>query len=167
MPTKEQQDKDILSNDNILRERKEIWDNKLSHKESEDAFMNVWNSIPTAKWWNEKEWRKMYEQKIQNWMSWEMMYKLASLSKFEIREKVKEIMYSQKKENWIRDVCPQTDDEMEARIVDILKARYKRMEEWIKFKVNTVQELCDMFGQEYIWKLWKAVQVEAKKRFNL
>ena len=165
--TKEQQDKDILSNDNILRERKEIWDNKLSHKESEDAFMNVWNSIPTAKWWNEKEWRKMYEQKIQNWMSWEMMYKLASLSKFEIREKVKEIMYSQKKENWIRDVCPQTEDEMEARIVDILKARYKRMEEWIKFKVNTVQELCDMFGQEYIWKLWKAVQVEAKKRFNL
>lgn len=145
----------------------EIWDNKLSHKESEDAFMNVWNSIPTAKWWNEKEWRKMYEQKIQNWMSWEMMYKLASLSKFEIREKVKEIMYSQKKENWIRDVCPQTDDEMEARIVDILKARYKRMEEWIKFKVNTVQELCDMFGQEYIWKLRKAVQVEAKKRFNL
>ena len=58
-----------------------------------------------------------------------MMYKLASLSKFEIREKVKEIMYSQKKENWIRDVCSQTDDEMEARIVDILKARYKRMEE--------------------------------------
>ncbi len=127
-------------------------------------FWTLWNAIATKKWWDEDKGLKEYQKKITSGCCAEDMIKLATLDKLEIREKICDVMYTQRKENWIRDFCSQSDEIMEARIVAILRGRYIRYLKWTKFKSNSVQELSDIFGKEYIQNLWIQVQREYKEQ---
>ena len=129
-------------------------------------YSMLWNEIPTwASGWDEKLWEKVFKDKLQKWFSVDEMMKSASLAKFELRERVWDFVFTKKKENWLRDLCHQDDDTIELRIIEILKARLKRYNDWVKFKSNTVAELSEIFWTEYINWLWRQIQKEEKQHF--
>lgn len=126
-------------------------------------FYSLWNCIPCKKW-DEVVWLKEFQKKVSSGCAVRDMINVAMLDTFEIREEISNIMYAWLKENWIRKYCPQSEDLIESRIVAILRARYIRYLKWKKTRTNTVRELSDMFGSEYISWLWKQVQKDYKEQ---
>lgn len=131
-----------------------------------EDFEKLRENIPTSKWWDEEKGLKLFEEKMMKWISAEDMIKIATLDKLEIREKIKDVMFSQKKENWIRDFCSQSEEIMESRVINILRARYVRYLKWTKFKkdANTIADLWEIFWVEYINGLRKQIQKDYKEQ---
>lgn len=131
-----------------------------------DFFEKLRENIPTSKWWDEEKGLKLFEEKMMKWISAEDMIKIATLDKLEIREKIKDVMFSQKKENWIHNFCLQSEEIMESRVINILRARYVRYLKWTKFKkdANTIADLWEIFGVEYINGLRKQIQKDYKEQ---
>ena len=143
-----------------------VEDEMLSTRDKEKGFHEVWNLIPTWRaWWNKNNWKKAFLKKLDEWFSVEDMKKCALLSKLELREKAQDYNYTMKKENRLTNLCKISDEEMELRIIWILKARYKRYLKWTKFQHNSVAELCDMFWSDYVNWLRKDIQKEYKQHF--
>lgn len=144
----------------------DVEDKMLSARDKEKGFYEVWNLIPTWRaWWNKNNWQKAFLKKLDEWFSVEDMKKCALLAKLELREKAQDYNYTMKKENRLTNLCKISDEEMELRIIWILKARYERYLKWTKFQHNSVAELCDMFWSDYVNWLRKDIQKEYKQHF--
>lgn len=143
-----------------------VEDEMLSARDKEKGFSEVWNLIPTWRaWWNKNNWQKAFLKKLDEGFSVEDMKKCALLAKLELREKAQDYNYTMKKENRLTNLCKISDEEMELRIIWILKARYERYLKWTKFQHNSVAELCDMFWSDYVNWLRKDIQKEYKQHF--
>ena len=143
-----------------------VEDEMLSARDKEKGFSEVWNLIPTWRaWWNKNNWQKAFLKKLDEWFSVEDIKKCALLAKLELREKAQDYNYTMKKENRLTNLCKISDEEMELRIIWILKARYERYLKWTKFQHNSVAELCDMFWSDYVNWLRKDIQKEYKQHF--
>ena len=137
---------------------------QVANNISSEEFKCIRDLIPSSKGGDSVAWEKIYNTLLSSGACAEDIKKVACLDKMEIREKIRDIMYSKKKENWLRDFCRQWEDVMEARILAILKARLIRKNAWVKFKENTVLDLANIFGREYIEWLWRDVQREYRKQ---
>lgn len=163
--TKKQQDKDILSNDNILREREEIWDNKLSHKESFDELYD--NFYWINKWADRTKCDKLIKNLLNNWVSVdellsdELLYKAECQIKWERR-------YVKKFETWLREYNQQTTEQREQTIKQLLVMYYNKKKEDDKFEQsarNPRNMLCERFWEKNIAKMY--FEVKPKKTINL
>ena len=144
---------------------KEIWDNKLSHKESFNELYD--NFYWINKWADRTKCDKLIKNLLNNWVSFdellsdELLYKAECQIKWERR-------YVKKFETWLREYNQQTTEQREQTIKQLLVMYYNKKKEDDKFEQsarNPRNMLCERFWEKNIAKMY--FEVKPKKTINL
>lgn len=106
------------------------------------------------KWIDKQVCDKLIDKQLQQWATREWMLKEMKLEQLELRIKQwNSHRYWKKLENRLRQYVEWMADS-EDRIRELLVMHRKRLENWPSYRKNPRDELCDLFGADYVKRLF-------------
>jgi hypothetical protein len=163
--TKKQEVKDNNTNVLLLEDRfisKDINVDESTEQKSDNEML--YESYPFKwKWIDKQVCDKLIAKQIQQWATIKWMLKEMELEKLELRiNQWLSYRYWKKFETWIKEYVEWMADS-EDRLRKLLVEHRKRLENWPNYKKNPRDEICDLFGADYVKKLF----VETKQGIKL
>jgi hypothetical protein len=106
------------------------------------------------KWIDKEVCDKLIDKQLKQWATIEWMLKEMKLEKLELRIKQWTThQYWRKMETFLKEYVEWMADS-EDRLRGLLTAHRKRLENWPSYRKNPRDELCDLFGADYVKKLF-------------
>lgn len=135
----------IISNDIIVDESTE---QKSDNEMLYESYPFKW------KWIDKQVCDKLISKQIEQWATIKWMLKEMELEKLELRiNQWLSYRYWKKFETWIKEYVEWMADS-EDRLRKLLTEHRKRLENWPNYKKNPRDEICDLFGADYVKKLF-------------
>lgn len=107
-----------------------------------------------SKWIDKDKCDKLITKQLQQWATLEWMAKEMKLEWLELRiNQWLSFRYWKKLETWLKEYVEWMADS-EDRLKKLLIEHRKRLENWPSYKKNPRDELCELFGKEYVNKLF-------------
>lgn len=106
------------------------------------------------KWFDKQVCDKLIIKQLEQWATIKWMLKEMKLEQLELRIKQWDThQYWKKLENWLKQYVEWMADS-EDRLRDVLRHHRKRLENWPSYRKNPWNELCELFGKDYVNKLF-------------
>lgn len=135
----------IISNDIIVEESTE---QKSDNEMLYESYPFKW------KWIDKQVCDKLIAKQLGQWATIKWMLKEMELEKLELRiNQWLSYRYWKKFETWIKEYVEWMADS-EDRLRKLLTEHRKRLENWPNYKKNPRDEICDLFGADYVKKLF-------------
>lgn len=138
----------------------DIWllskDNNVEEStEQKNVNEMLYTSYPFKDKWVDKEvCDKLIDKQFKKWSTLNWMLKEMKLELLEMRVKQwTSHRYWRKMETWLREYVEWMADS-EDRLRELLSYHRKRLESWPPYRKNPRDELCDLFGADYVKKLF-------------
>ncbi len=143
---KEEEEEDIIiSNDIIVDESTE---QKSDNEMLYESYPFKW------KWIDKQVCDKLIAKQIEQWATIKWMLKEMELEKLELRiNQWLSYRYWKKFETWIKEYVEWMADS-EDRLRKLLTEHRKRLENWPNYKKNPRDEICGLFGADYVKRLF-------------
>lgn len=141
----EEEEDIIISNDIIV-------DEKSTTKNENEILYEIYPF--KWKWVDRDKCDKLIAKQLQQWATIEWMTKEMKLEWLELRiNQWNTYRYWKKLETWLKEYVEWMADS-EDRLKKLLTEHRKRLENWPNYKKNPRDELCDLFGADYVKKLF-------------
>ena len=135
----------LLSKDNNVDESTE---QKSDNEMLYESYPFKW------KWIDKQVCDKLIAKQLEQWATIKWMLKEMELEKLELRiNQWLSYRYWKKFETWIKEYVEWMADS-EDRLRKLLTEHRKRLENWPNYKKNPRDEICDLFGADYVKKLF-------------
>lgn len=115
----------------------------------------LYDSYPfKSKWIDKEKCDKLITKQLKQWATLEWMLKEMKLEWLELRIKQwLSYQYWKKMETWLKEYVEWMADN-EDRLKKLLLEHRKRLENWPAYKKNPRDELCELFWEDYVKKLF-------------